>query len=80
MNRNNVNGILRLPDMNEYSYDFKQLLRQHLNQILRIRKTVRPENLSKIYIPAHLVNNNIQLMYRRCPWNREHNIKYVLYK
>ncbi|CAJ1388507.1 unnamed protein product [Effrenium voratum] len=54
---------LQLEAMSIYAQDFQMLIRQHFNQILRIRRTVPPKLVARHEVTAHVHPESI-----RCLW------------
>jgi len=50
---------LQLEGMSVYANDFQLLIRQHFNQILRIRRTVPPKTVPRYVMSAHLHPDSI---------------------
>ncbi|CAE8721650.1 unnamed protein product, partial [Polarella glacialis] len=50
---------LQLEGMSIYARDFQVIIRQHFNQILRIRRTVPPKLVTRHEISAHLLPESI---------------------
>jgi len=53
---------LQLQRMSIYAEDFGTLIRQHFNQILRMRQTVPPQPMPRYNLVSHVDPNSIQLV------------------
>jgi len=58
-----VNSVpLRLNGMSLHAEDFKRIIRQHFNQILRMRRTVPPKPVARHQVLAHLIPETISII------------------
>eukprot|EP00929_Paragymnodinium_shiwhaense_P101454 TRINITY_DN64556_c0_g1_i1.p1 TRINITY_DN64556_c0_g1~~TRINITY_DN64556_c0_g1_i1.p1 ORF type:complete len:658 (-),score=128.58 TRINITY_DN64556_c0_g1_i1:166-2139(-) len=58
---------LHLEGMSVYAADFQMLIRQHFNQILRIRRTVPPKPVARHSLSAHLHPDSISICESETP-------------
>lgn len=59
LHRLSMSQSLQLEGMSLYASDFQQLIRQHFNQVLRIRRTVPPKLVPRYALSAHLDPDSI---------------------